>query len=96
MLAVRLRHGIGWHRPAFDAARIEASAGRLVVYARQIVCGIRGHDLVLGFEPHHLSLHCMNCGWKSEGWWIDRRRALCGKSADTTSNGDPHRARLRA
>ena len=96
MLAVRLRHGIAWHRPAFDAARIEALAARLVVQARQIVCGIRGHDVVLGFEPHHLSLRCMNCGWKSEGWRIDRRRVSCGKCADTPANSDLRRARLRA
>ena len=96
MLAACVRHGRGWRRPAFDVARIEASAGRLLVHARQIVCGIRGHELVLGLEPHHLSLHCMNCGWRSPGWWIDGRRARYAGSRGTASNGDRVRARLRA
>ena len=96
MLAVRLRHGIEWHAPVLDAARMMAVAGALCVHARQIVCGIRGHDVVLGFEPYHIVLKCLNCDWRSAGWWIDPRRARHAASGKPLSNGERPRARLRA
>jgi hypothetical protein len=46
----------------------------VLVQVHQLACGIRGHDLALALEPHHLALQCMNCGWKSPGLWISPRR----------------------
>ena len=50
-----LRHGIDWHRAAFDAASSRGIGEAVLVHVQQMVCGIRGHDLVLAFEPHHLA-----------------------------------------
>jgi hypothetical protein len=38
--------------------------------ARRALCGLRGHDLWLLFEPDRLSLRCASCGWNSPGWTI--------------------------
>ena len=35
------------------------------------VCGLRGHDMVLYFEPQRLSLLCQSCGARTPGWTID-------------------------
>jgi hypothetical protein len=75
MLTLHMRHDIGWHRPAFDGVHLQDCAKRVLVQIHHVACGIRGHDLALALEPHHLSLQCMNCGWKSPGWWIAPRRA---------------------
>jgi hypothetical protein len=52
-----------------DVLKKAASAG--VRRARQTLCGLRGHDLSLLFEPSRLSLRCLSCGWNSSGWTID-------------------------
>jgi hypothetical protein len=75
MLTLHVRHDIGWHRPAFDVAHLQAGAARVLVQIHQIACGVRGHDVAMAVETYHLSLRCMNCGWKSPGWWITPRRA---------------------
>jgi hypothetical protein len=33
----------------------------------QFICGLRGHNAVLHFDPHRLSLVCTNCRWHSPG-----------------------------
>jgi hypothetical protein len=40
-------------------------------WTRRAICGLRGHDMVLHFEPERLSLHCMSCGVRTQGWTID-------------------------
>ena len=35
---------------------------------QRMMCGLRGHETVLHFEPHRLSLHCLSCGHESIGW----------------------------
>lgn len=35
---------------------------------RRMMCGLHGHDAVLLFEPHRLSLRCLNCGYQTAGW----------------------------
>jgi hypothetical protein len=42
-------------------------AGRV----REAICGLRGHDMVLHFEPQRLSLRCLGCGVHTQGWTID-------------------------
>jgi hypothetical protein len=38
---------------------------------REAICGLRGHDMVLHFEPQRLSLRCLGCGVHTQGWTID-------------------------
>jgi hypothetical protein len=38
---------------------------------REVICGLRGHDMVLHFEPQRLSLRCLGCGVHTQGWTID-------------------------
>ena len=35
---------------------------------QRIMCGLRGHEAVLHFERHRLSLRCLNCGHETTGW----------------------------
>jgi hypothetical protein len=42
-----------------------------VWHLREAVCGRRGHDMVLHFEPERLSLQCLACGARTQGWTID-------------------------
>ena len=44
---------------------------------QRVMCGLRGHDTVLRFERHRLSLRCLNCGHETTGWSLrpDGRRA---------------------
>jgi hypothetical protein len=39
----------------------------------RLLCGLRGHFMLLRFEPHKLSLHCALCGHESTGWEIGER-----------------------
>jgi hypothetical protein len=43
-----------------------------VRYVHQAACGVRGHMMCLGFEPHRLFLRCAQCGHESPGWEIGR------------------------
>ena len=35
---------------------------------QRMICGLRGHEAVLHFEPHRLSLRCLSCGHETTGW----------------------------
>jgi hypothetical protein len=35
---------------------------------QQMMCGLSGHDAVLHFERHRLSLSCLKCGHVTAGW----------------------------
>jgi hypothetical protein len=36
--------------------------------ARQLMCGLHGHDALLHFEQGRLSLQCTSCGYETPGW----------------------------
>jgi hypothetical protein len=36
--------------------------------ARQLVCGLHGHDALLHFEQGRMSLQCTSCGYETPGW----------------------------
>jgi hypothetical protein len=36
-----------------------------------MICGLRGHDEVLHFERHRLSLRCLSCGHETTGWSLE-------------------------
>lgn len=84
-------------------------AGRLVALVRrwtssrfrqviQLLCAIGGHDLVLHFEPHRLSLRCTNCGYQSRGWEIgeSRRQDLHPVQATSRMERTPSRPARQA
>ena len=74
MLAERLLHDVSLHGASFGAAQAHQWARGVVAYARRRLCAMNGHDLILHFEPRRLSLQCVDCGWESSGWMIDRPR----------------------
>jgi hypothetical protein len=45
---------------------------------RRLICGLRGHDAVLHFERHRLSLQCVRCGHETVGWQIGNDRSHSG------------------
>ena len=52
----------------------------LALYAsRRVLCLVRGgHELVMQFDHRRLSLRCLSCGYRTQGWAL----------------GDPPKARL--
>jgi hypothetical protein len=46
---------------------------RACLWARQALCGLRGHSMLLHFEPDRLSLRCFACGAETTGWTLDIR-----------------------
>ena len=54
------------------AEQLESSPGPPALgKVGQVICSLRGHDLLLHFEHDRLSLQCANCGWESPGWIIE-------------------------
>ncbi len=49
-------------------------AGRL----DRLLCGLRGHFMLMRFDPDRLSLCCALCGHRSPGWEIGARRGSAG------------------
>lgn len=39
--------------------------------ARQMICGLHGHDSLLHFEQGRISLLCASCGYESPGWKVN-------------------------
>jgi hypothetical protein len=42
-------------------------------WLRRTGCGLRGHDMMLRFDPDRVSLACVSCGHNSPGWTVGRR-----------------------
>jgi hypothetical protein len=42
--------------------------GRAVLWARQFVCSLHGHDALLHFDQGRISLLCTSCGHETPGW----------------------------
>ena len=59
-----------------------------MVTLRQMFCGLHGHNNLLQFEPHRLSLKCFSCGHETPGW------ALSGPPPTPTIRGDARRHAL--
>jgi hypothetical protein len=77
MLLTFRRHG---GLPSADdrrmAVRVAAFVQSLVSSGRQAFCALRGHELLLHFEPDRLSLRCLVCGAETPGWQLDVRSDL--------------------
>lgn len=55
------------------APREPALPWRLLNRVAQFLCGLRGHQMILHFEPDRLSLECLSCGRTTPGWSLDVR-----------------------
>jgi hypothetical protein len=75
-------YDLGLRRAAFSIAQANRWACGVLAGVHQRLCAMRGHDLVLHFEPHRVSLRCVDCGWDSSGWLIDRPRFGPSQSID--------------
>ena len=51
-------------------------AARLAVVARQAVCAVHGHSMLMLAERDRMSLRCLWCGAETPGWTIDVNPAL--------------------
>jgi hypothetical protein len=72
IIVTSTRHGAlspGDDRPM--VMRMAAVGRLLLVRGRQALCGLRGHDMMLHFEPNRLSLRCLACGAETPGWRLD-------------------------
>ena len=74
MFAERLIHDIELHWPSITVAHANQWARRQLVHLHRGVCALRGHDLVLYRAPRRLSVRCIDCGWESSGWTIEKPR----------------------
>jgi hypothetical protein len=64
-------------------ASLKRLFSRLVLLARQFVCGLHGHDSLLHFEDGRMSLLCSSCGYDTPGWdvqGVPARREITGKA----------------
>ena len=43
----------------------------LLYLTRRLGCLVRGHELVMHFDPHLLALRCVSCGYRTHGWELD-------------------------
>jgi hypothetical protein len=39
----------------------------------RLICGVKGHSLVVCFEPDRMRLECVACGYQSPGWDVSLR-----------------------
>jgi hypothetical protein len=53
---------------------------------QRIMCGLRGHEAVLHFERHRLSLRCLNCGHETTGWILQSETRHAAQLVDNLSN----------
>ena len=42
----------------------------IVQSVQRMMCGLHGHDALLLFERHRVSLRCVNCGYQTAGWML--------------------------
>ena len=52
----------------------------------RMMCGLHGHDAVLHFERHRLSLRCLNCGHQTAGWIVRPETRRAEPSTDELSH----------
>jgi hypothetical protein len=50
-----------------ESSEAEAMTG-ILERAQQLVCGLRGHHVIVHFERDRLSLRCFNCALHTAGW----------------------------
>lgn len=50
----------------------------------QRLCGLRGHQTLVHFEPNRMSLQCSRCGFESQGWHIGKSSAFDGHRSSSS------------
>jgi hypothetical protein len=63
-------HPMAAHDGLRTSARDERTGGlgRVMAWARSMLCGVRGHDTMLHFEQERIALRCVSCGHETPGW----------------------------
>lgn len=65
-------------------AHAEGLGKKLLSVARQMVCGLHGHDSLLQFERDRMYLRCVSCGHETPGWEIsDTPPAAAGATSQS-------------
>jgi hypothetical protein len=70
-------HSIASHdrmRSTSGEAQSAGFGGRLLIWLRQALCGLHGHDTMLRFEQERMSLRCVSCGHETPGWQLNETR----------------------
>jgi hypothetical protein len=55
---------------------------KLVDRARQILCGLHGHDTLLQFEHDRMFLRCVSCGHETPGWELKDDPPMAAKASE--------------
>jgi hypothetical protein len=67
---------------------VEGLGGKLLDVARQMLCGLHGHDSLLHFERDRMFLRCVSCGHETPGWEI-KDTPPAARSRQSNSRGEP-------
>jgi hypothetical protein len=59
----------------------EGLGGKLLDRARQMLCGLHGHDTLLQFEQDRMFLRCVSCGHETPGWELKDEPTIAVKEA---------------
>ena len=59
---------------------------RTIQNLQRVMCGLRGHEAVLHFEPHRLSLRCLDCGHETTGWILESETRHAARLTDSQSH----------
>ena len=65
-----------------EAPTAEWFGGRVLIWLRQALCGLHGHDHLLQFGQERMSLKCASCGHESSGWNLNEARPTITARAD--------------
>ena len=99
MIADRSIHDVRLHLGSGSAVHAGEWARALATWLHRTWCALRGHGLVLHFEPHRMFLQCVDCGWASSGWTINGTRLSHAHEAivraNVTSHVEQRRVQLR-
>ena len=59
---------------------------RTIQNLQRVMCGLRGHEAVLHFERHRLSLRCLKCGHETTGWILQSETHHAARLIDSLSH----------
>ena len=84
--SIASHHGLRHASVGIDADNLGV---RAIVWFRQMLCGLTGHDTLLNFEQERMSLRCASCGHDTPGWDLNETPPT------VTLRGDARRHMLR-
>ena len=73
MFRVLVSHHPVWTFNVPSVAGARAVFRAAACSARQLTCGLRGHQMLMCYQPSRLALRCSFCGLESPGWEVGRR-----------------------